>query len=278
MKTAIVLSGGGLSCSWSVGVVLGLVEKFKFYQPDILVAGSGNAGTAAYFCSKQFKSIENIWGNLLSNKKFLNFFRFKKIMDIDFLIDEIFKKTDPLNIKKLQKTKINLQIATTHEKTGEIKFFSNFKKFDIFEVLRASKAIPFFYGKKIKIKKEKYCDGRLSSCVDLLLQRAIFLGAKKIIVINVSGIYSLRKILFNFYNLLKSKIKFQKFFTKNLKKIKNFQIPNNVDFIFLEPKNKKLNLKPFLNCSKNLQKNIASGRQVVLENKNLEKFMKNLIS
>ena len=273
MKTAIVLSGGGLSCSWSVGAILGLAEKFKFKEPDILVAGSGSAGTGAYFCSGQLKSIENIWGNLLSNKKFLNFLRIHKIMDIDFLIDEIFKKLDPLDVKKLQNSKINFQIAATNYNTGKVKFFSDFRKIDIFEVLRASKAMPVLYRKKIKIKKDKFSDGRFSSRIDLLLQRAIFLGAEKIIAINVSGSYLPGKILFDFYNSLKNKIKRQEFFTKNLNKIKNFQIPKNINFIELNPQKEKSNLKPFVNCQKNLKKNIAAGREFVFENKDLEKFI-----
>jgi len=276
MKTAIVLSGGGLSCSWSVGAVLGLAEKFKFKNPDILVAGSGSAGTGAYFCSGQLRSIENIWGNLLSSKKFLSFARIGKIMDIDFLIDEIFKKADPLDVSKLQNSKINFQIAATNAKTGKVKFFSDFRKFDIFEILRASKALPVFYGKKVKVKKEKFSDGRFSSRVDLLLQRAIFFGAEKIIAINVSGSYLPGKILFDFYNSLKNKIKRQEFFAKNLRRVKNFQMPSHIDFLELKPRKEKLNLKPFLNCQKNLQKNIAAGRAEVFENKNLEKFFEKM--
>ena len=203
-KTALVISGGGLGCSWSVGALLALVRKYNFTSPDILITGSGSAGTGAYFVSGQYESIENIWSNLLCTNKFVSLKRFWKMVDIDYLIDEVFKKQDPLDTSKIFKSKINFLVPVANAKTGEVEYFSNkdkvgvlshpkikkkceaiqaspnfqlptpnFRGADIFEILRASKAMPFFYGKKIKIKNQKYCDNRFSSRIELHLQKAI---------------------------------------------------------------------------------------------------------
>ena len=103
-KIALILSGGGMAASYNFGALLALVEKYQFISPDIVITGSGSAGTASYYIAGQHNS--NIWGDLLSTKKFINFLRFWKIIDIDYLIDEIFKKQDPLQSEKIHQSKI----------------------------------------------------------------------------------------------------------------------------------------------------------------------------
>lgn len=86
------MSGGGMKSSFGVGVILALAEKYNITEPFLLICGSGSAGTGSYYISKQYKSIRNIWTNLVSSKNFINCKRFWKIIDIDYLIDVIFKK------------------------------------------------------------------------------------------------------------------------------------------------------------------------------------------
>lgn len=167
-KIAIVTSEGGMSCSYSVGVILGLIDKYKLTDPDIIIGASGSSGILAYFVAKQYEAGRNIWENLLSTKKFISFSRWGKIMDIDYVIDEIFKKQEPLDIDAIKKSKIKLLIATTNLTTGDTEYFSN--KDDIFEALRASKAIVFFYGKKVQIGEYIYI-----LMVELLLHLQIIL-------------------------------------------------------------------------------------------------------
>jgi len=81
-KTAIIMSGGGMSCSYGAGSLLALVEKYNFKTPDIVIAGSGNAGTLSYFVTGQYASIKNIWSNLLSTKKFINPLKISRVIDI----------------------------------------------------------------------------------------------------------------------------------------------------------------------------------------------------
>jgi predicted patatin/cPLA2 family phospholipase len=58
-KIAIIMSGGGMSCSYGAGALTALIEKYNII-PDIVVARSGSAGTGSYFVSKQYDSIKNI--------------------------------------------------------------------------------------------------------------------------------------------------------------------------------------------------------------------------
>ena len=161
-KIAIIVSGGGMACSYNAGVLIGLINKYRTFKPDIVIGGSGGAGISAYYISRQKKSLKNIWLNLLSDRKFINPFRFWKIINVDYLIDEIFKKQDPLDLDKVCFSKIKYFIATTNNKTGKVKYFSNKKKSNILEALRASMAIPIVYGKTVEIDGDRYCDSVLS--------------------------------------------------------------------------------------------------------------------
>ena len=110
-KIALITSEGGMSCSYSVGAIFGLMEKFNLIKPDIVIGSSGSTGTLAYYVAGQYNSIKNIWENLLSTDEFISFSRFKKIIDIDYLIDNIFKKQDKLDTDAIYQSKINFLIV-----------------------------------------------------------------------------------------------------------------------------------------------------------------------
>lgn len=167
MKTAIILSGGGCDCAFGGGFMTALGKEFTL-MPDLIVAGSGSAGTAAYFCAHQYESIERAWTSHLASPRFVNKLRLRKIMDIDYLIDFIFKKKEPLDVNALLHSKTKLIIAATRKRDGVVAFFSDWKRFDIFEVLRATKSIPIVYNRSVKIEGESYHDSMRSSGIRLL--------------------------------------------------------------------------------------------------------------
>ena len=184
-KLAIIMTGGGMKATYSVGALLALIEKFDLKNPEMIIAGSASAGTASYFTSGQHDSIKNIWGELLSTKKLINLWKFWKIFNTDYIIDEVFKKQDILNEEEVYSSKIKEFISVTNAKTGKVEFFSNKDEKDIFEIMRATKAIPIVYNKKIKIGNSKYIDTYLSSLgVNLKIQKAEQEGAGKIIIIS----------------------------------------------------------------------------------------------
>ncbi len=269
MKTAIIFCGGAMASSYSVGSILGLVEKFNLINPDIVIAGSGSAGTASYFVSEQYNSIENIWSNLLCNKKFISFKRFRKIIDIDYLIDEVFKKQDPLNVKKIKNSKIDYYISVTNAKTGNVEFISG--KNNIFEVMRATKAMPVIYGKCVKLGRNTYCDTFLSSSgLNLKLKFAISLGAEKIIVLNPNIKSELSHKIFGIW----SKFFKSRDFFKNQQKqnMINYSVPKKINIFYVYPKT-PLNISILDNSSKSLKSTIELGRKDIFCDKELEIFL-----
>jgi len=197
-KTCIVAEGGGLRASYGVGVVKALIEEFHITSVDIAIATSGSAGTLAYYVAQQFDSIINIWTNLLSTWRFLslrNILLGNPILNIDYLIDVVFKQQDRLNVEVLKSQPTELFIPVTNYRTGEERYFSNHDDVDFFEVLRATKAAEISYGRPVKIAGQEYIDGALS--VPIGITKAIDAGATDIIVIspNPKGFIRSRSIL-----------------------------------------------------------------------------------
>lgn len=187
-KLALILGGGGMSTSYVVGVLLALKRKYKI-NPEIIIAGSGSAGTASYFVSGQFNSgIKNVWLKEILNPRFISGKGFFKKIDIDFLIDDIFKKKTKLNTEKIQSSPITLAVPMVNAKTGKLKYFTNHDKVDWFEVLRAGKAIPIFYNKPVKIGRDSYHDSHLSASPETHVRYAKKLGATHILSIHSTDI------------------------------------------------------------------------------------------
>ena len=197
-RTCIVAEGGGLRASYVVGVVKALIEKFHITSVDIAIATSGSAGTLAYYVARQFDSITNIWTNLLSTWRFLspmNILFGNPVLNIDYLVDVVFKQQDRLNVEALKSRPTELFIPVTDYRTGEERYFSNHDDIDFFEVLRAAKAAEISYGRPVKIDGQEYVDGALS--IPIGITKAIDSGATDIIVIspNPKGFIRARSIL-----------------------------------------------------------------------------------
>lgn len=172
-----------MSCAYSVGVILALVENYKLVQPYVVIGSSGSSNTLAYYVAEQYRLLFHIWSNLLSNRNFIFYWRFWKVMDIDYMIDTIFKKQGVLDVKKITKSKIKLLIPATNRANGTTTYFQNDGSVDIFEALRASSAASGLYGKPVVINGREYIDGAPSASFMKNIIKAKTEGAEKIIAI-----------------------------------------------------------------------------------------------
>ncbi len=184
-----------MRCSYSAGALYALVKEFEFTDPDIIIATSGSAGSAFYFLSKQYDAIKDIWTTRLSTPRFISFLRVWEIMNVDYVIDEVFKKQVPLDVVSLKNTKTTFEIPVTNTRTHKVRYITNTDNDDPFEVLRAAKAIPVLFGKKVKIDGDEDVDGAVSNTFEDTVQKAKDLGADVIIAIDVRESYKQRKFL-----------------------------------------------------------------------------------
>ena len=272
-KFAIIMSGGGMKSSFGVGAILALAKEDGGTEPDLLICGSGNAGTGSYYVSKQYDSIRNIWTNLVSSNKFVNMKRFWKMIDIDYLIDEIFKKQDVLKEGLVYKSKTKYLIPAYNKRTGKIDYFDNNGKVNIFEGMRATKAMPiaFRINPKVKVGDSVYCDTLLSSKAETHIKKAVELGANKILIINnlSENKKGLQSLLFSIWMLFQ---KNRKGYLREVKELSNYDLPKGVQVFRLSPKS-KLKIKILQNDSKSLHETIEQGYHETLENKGLREFL-----
>lgn len=153
-NTTLVLTGGGMRCTWTGGLLYGLHEQG--IMPKNIVASSGSSGSAVYFALGQIESIRRIFTEHLPGNRFISLKRISRIIDIDFLIDDVFKLREPINWNAVKESPIQI-ICPIREAGGRrIRIVTN-KDMD-YEVLRASKALPVLYGKDIQIGDLFYRD------------------------------------------------------------------------------------------------------------------------
>lgn len=240
-KVALILSGWGMRAIFCVWALLALKDTFGISSPDIIIAWSGSAWTASYFVAEQYDYIKKIRLKLLSTKRFINAWRFWKIMDIDYLIDKVFKKQAPLDFEKIYASKIDYYIPMTDGVTWKVEYFSAKAWCDVFELMRATKAIPIIYWKKVRVGSRYYHDGSNSSGVELHIQKAFSLWAQRIIVIHSNTIFPLR--LLKLWLFFKSRT-FKNWFLQEYCERKQLQktFRNDKRIISISPKNMHLSV------------------------------------
>lgn len=182
--TAIVCSGGGMKSAHGAGFLYALAMKLGITSPDIMVGSSGDAGNVLYFSAGNYEGIKRIWTQLLSTPHFISPLRFWRVMDIDYLIDTVFKKQEPMDIDKLNSSLIHWFVSVSDFDTGRTRYVSEVDALDPFEVLRATTAVPIIFGKKIPIADKRYIDGELGPTLQDHITHVLRQGAKRILIIN----------------------------------------------------------------------------------------------
>ncbi len=264
-KLAIITSEGGMRCAYSVGVILALVEKYHLKKPDFVIGASGSTGTLSYFVSGQYKSIKNIWENLLSTEKFISAYRLEKVMDIDYLVDEVFRKEDPLNVAAVKSSSIELFIMLTDVESGKPVYFSQ-KEVDIFEALRASSAMPVFFNKSVSINGRKYIDGAISFHLEDGVALAKKLGATKIIAINNRNRSLISRLSEWMYFLSQNKM------IRQAMRRPRLDIKDDASVFLIQPLS-KLPVSTLDNNKKRLKQTIRIGYMDASRNTSLSKFL-----
>lgn len=185
------------------GFLCTIADRFGITSPDLVVASSGDAGNVLYFATgkpEQYAYIKKIWTELLSTPKFISYLRLREIMDIDYLVDTVFKRQAPLDVAALERSPVNYFISVTSATTGESRYVSRSDTVDPFELLRATKALPVFFGKQVSLPWGNFIDGELGPTLEDHIKFAVRQGATKIGVIdNNSPRTHLRKVLTKLY-------------------------------------------------------------------------------
>jgi predicted patatin/cPLA2 family phospholipase len=170
--------------AYSAGFLTAIGTNMRLSKPDMIIASSGGTGNAAYFIAEQHASVRRIWLEFLPTKRFISWLRLRPIMDIDYLIDDVFKRAVPLDAARVLHSDIDLFMPLVDRATGQVRFVSKRDNADLFELLRASKAIPFFYGKSVPLFGSRYMDGAVGTTTRDMCEFALLQGARRILIID----------------------------------------------------------------------------------------------
>ena len=178
----LVVQGGGMRGVYSMGALAALAEMGFHQCFDHLAGSSAGALNGAYFITGQASYGVETYIHYLSKKNFVNPFRLKKMVDIDYLVDHIGKKSRPLHLEKLRSAHTTLHISLTEASHARTHYVTNrTPDIDIWEAFRATAALPLLYNKSVKVGNGIYVDGSISMRIPI--QRVVEHGCHYIVVI-----------------------------------------------------------------------------------------------
>ncbi|HEX5527118.1 MAG TPA: patatin-like phospholipase family protein [Solirubrobacterales bacterium] len=180
LRPALVVQGGGLRGIYSLSALAVLEEQGLRDAFSRVIGSSAGAINGAYFLAGQAGESLSIYTEDLSNKRFVNPWRFWKIVDVDYMID-VLREKHHLDEEAMRKAPATLYTVLTDAKTAETRIVSSREPgLDVYEVFRATAALPGLYNKKIEIEPgaARYVDGGVSDLLplDRALDRALGQG------------------------------------------------------------------------------------------------------
>jgi predicted patatin/cPLA2 family phospholipase len=160
----LVVQGGGMRGVYSMGALAALEEAGLTQAFDIVVGSSSGAINAAYFLAGQADEAINLYLRHLNSREFINIARLWRIVNVDFAIDTAMKRHRPLKMEALRGSPSLLEIIVVNAETGRPEVItSRDDHYELYEVLRATAALPGLYNKKVQLGGARYVDGGLSA-------------------------------------------------------------------------------------------------------------------
>lgn len=160
MKRALILKGGTMRGAFLVGAMKTIHRQFGVNYFDAIFSTSVGVFEQVFFAANQPDIMENTWreyvhGNQLIN--FMNPLRGKPILDLDYLTDLFQSDKSRLNVDAMKNSYPKLFTIVADYKNRE-PILLNLKEGLVFDIMRASSAVPIIYPKKVIINSNRYVD------------------------------------------------------------------------------------------------------------------------
>jgi predicted patatin/cPLA2 family phospholipase len=154
---------------YSMGALAALEDHGLREAFSVVSGSSSGAINGAYFLAGQANAAVEIYVEHLSNRLFVNPRRFWKIVDIDYMVDHALKINLPLDVESLRRSSSVLEITVTNAVTGQPRTLNGHDiENDIYEVIRATAALPALYNRRVKLADGYYVDGAASDTVPVM--------------------------------------------------------------------------------------------------------------
>ncbi|MFA6099009.1 MAG: hypothetical protein WCV50_05740 [Patescibacteria group bacterium] len=183
-KIALVLFGGLITGVRGGGAIVALDELGLANVFDEVYVISAGLPNISYLLAGGTQLGISIYYQDLIGRRFINFLRFWKIVDIDYLIS-VFKNTKPLNVQNILNCQTKVYVALRHVQTDKIKYLEihDYAPSAYFELLEATISIPYLHPGAVSINGSRYMDVGNYNGGFLHVQKAIDAGATDILVV-----------------------------------------------------------------------------------------------
>ncbi len=182
MKRGLVIEGGGMRGAHSCGALMALVQA-GIKDFDVIVATSAGACSVGFFVSRQFDLLPVVWTKYLHDGRFINLKKLptsRSVMDLDYLIDDVFGRLEPLDVEAIRKSRTRFFMAATDCETGQPFFFNN-REHPILKAMKASAALPIAYRHPVVVEGRAYVDGGVAAPIPI--EKALEEGCNEITVL-----------------------------------------------------------------------------------------------
>lgn len=178
----LVVQGGGMRGVYSLAVLAAFEEMGWTRCFDHVAGASAGAMNGAHFITGQAQYGVETYIDYLSNRKFIDFFRLRKVVDLDYMIDYLVRHVRPFNLPALREASTELHIALAAAEDASVHYVTNRSvNVDLWEAFRATGALPILYNRFVKVGDGLYLDGSLSD--GLSLPRLLSVGCRYIVVV-----------------------------------------------------------------------------------------------
>ncbi|MCE9548891.1 patatin-like phospholipase family protein [Candidatus Nomurabacteria bacterium] len=159
-KRALILKGGTMRGAFTVGALKTVHRLLGVNHFDAIFATSVGVFEQAFFASEQIFFMENTWREYVHGNKLIkltNFFKRKPILDLDYLVELFQSEKSMLDIQKMKNARPQLLTFVTDYETREPTLM-DLKNGPVFDIMRATSAIPMIYPKKVVLNGRRYVD------------------------------------------------------------------------------------------------------------------------
>jgi len=187
-RLGLVIEGGGIRGSVSGGSLVALSALGLNHVFDAIYGSSAGAVNGAVFLADQAAMGLTIYMEDLVSRRCVNPMRFWRIIDLDFIFDDVFRSIKPLDTNAIRQSDTNLHIGLTNVAgpTAEFLETGTFSG-DILTALKATSALPLLYSKLVTIEGKEYVDGCILS--PLPIRRAFEDGCTHLLVVMAGSRY-----------------------------------------------------------------------------------------
>jgi predicted patatin/cPLA2 family phospholipase len=162
-KLGLVVEGGGMRGVLSCGVLIALEHLGLSVVFDEVYGESAGAINACYFLAAQVAFGGRIYLEDLPSRRFINPLRVNKVLDIDFLIDQVMTHVKPWPVDKVFQARARLFVSLTNAHDGTARVVDvQHEHMPLLELLKASAAIIPLYNKAVMLDEVPYVDGGIA--------------------------------------------------------------------------------------------------------------------